>query len=91
MKSFEELLDSSETYVGPAMHELHLRLLKRDYAQDDPTVVMLTAALTNILGHDNRGDRPTKLLLMAALGEQGVLDLPSLRVLRWRNGTLSGS
>ena len=26
------------------------------------------------VGHDNRGDRPTEVLLMAAYGERGVLD-----------------
>ena len=51
---------------------------------------MLTA-LINILGHDNRGDRPTEVLLMAAYGERGVLDRPNMRVMRWRNGALSGS
>ena len=48
-------------------------------------------ALINILGHDNRGDRPTEVLLMAAYGERGVLDRPNMRVMRWRNGALSGS
>ena len=28
---------------------------------------------------------------MAAYGERGVLDRPNMRVMRWRNGTLSGS
>ena len=27
---------------------------------------------------------------MAAFGERGVLDSPNLRVMRWRNGVLSG-
>ena len=52
---------------------------------------MLLTALINILGHDNRGDRPTEVLLMAAYGERGVLDRPKMRVMRWRNGALSGS
>ena len=52
---------------------------------------MLLGALINILGHDNRGDRPTEVLLMAAYGQQGVLDLSNMRVMRWRNGNLSGS
>ena len=43
------------------------------------------------LGHDNRGDRPTEVLLMAAYGERGVLHRPKKRVMRWRNGALSGS
>ena len=50
---------------------------------------MLLVALTNILVHDNRGDRPTEVLLMAVFGQQGVLDRPNMRVTRWRNGELS--
>ena len=52
---------------------------------------MLLAALINILGHDNRGDRPTEVFLMAAYVERGVLDRPNMRVMRWRNGALSGT
>ena len=52
---------------------------------------MLLAALINILGLDNRGDRPKEVLLMAAYGEREVLDHPNMRVMRWRNGALSGS
>ena len=52
---------------------------------------MLLTALINILGHDNRGDRTTEVLVMAAYGERGVLDRPNMRVMRWRNGALSGS
>ena len=77
--------------MGPVVDELYLKLLERDYAQYDPKIVMLTAALTNIIGHDNLGDRPREVLLMAAWGEYGVLDRPSLRVIRWRKGVLSGS
>ena len=52
---------------------------------------MLLTAQINILGHDNRGDRLTEVLLMAAYGERRVLDRPNMRVMRWRNGALSGS
>ena len=52
---------------------------------------MLLTALINILGHDNRGDRPTEVLMMAACGERGVLNRSNMRVMRWRNGALSGS
>ena len=52
---------------------------------------MLTGNLTNILGHDDRGDRPLEVLLMAAWGVQRELDRLSLRVMRWINGTLAGS
>ena len=66
-------------------------LMDRDFALEDPEVVLLLTALINILGHDNRGDGPTEVLKMAAYGERGVLDRPNMRVMRWRNGALSGS
>ena len=52
---------------------------------------MLLTASINIWGHDNRGDRPTEVLLTAAYGDRGVLNRPNMRVMRWRNGALSGS
>ena len=70
---------------------IYRRLMDRDFALEDPEVVMLLTALINILGHDNRGDRPTEVLLMAANGERGVLDRLNMRVMSWRNGALSGS
>ena len=59
-------MEVAEAYLGPTVDELYHRLLEKDYAQDDTEVVILTATLTNILGHYNRGDRPTENLLMAA-------------------------
>ena len=84
-------MDLAEAYVGPMIDAIYRRLIDRDFALEDPEVVMLLTALINILGHDNRGDRPTEVLLMAAYGERGVLDRPNMRVMRWRNGALSGS
>ena len=77
--------------MGPLIHELFFRLLETDYAQYDPEVVRLPAALTNIVEHDKRGNHPTEVLLMVAWGEKGVLDRPTLRVMRWRRQALSGS
>ena len=89
--NLDELMDLAEAYVGPMIEAIYRRLIDRDFALEDPEVVMLLTALINILGHDNRGDRPTEVLLMAAYGERGVLDCPNMRVMRWRNGALSGS
>ena len=89
--NLDELMDLAEAYVGPMVDAIYRRLIERDFALEDPEVVMLLTALINILGHDNRGDRPTEVLLMAAYGERGVLDRPNIRVMRWRNGALSGS
>ena len=69
MDDLDEIMGLVEVYVGPDIDELYQRL-ERDYAQDDPEVVMLTAALTKIRGHDNRGDRPTEVLLRAAWGSK---------------------
>ena len=89
--NLDELMDLAEAYVGPMLDAINRRLMDRDFALEDPEVVMLLTALINILGHDNRGVRPTEVLLMAAYGERGVLDRPNMRVMRWRNGALSGS
>ena len=85
----DELMDLAEAYVGPMIDAIYRQLVDRDFALEDPEVVMLLVALINILGHDNSGDRPTEVLLMAAYGQQGVLDRPNMRVMRWRNGALS--
>ena len=89
--NLDELMDLAEAYVGPMIDAIYRRLMDRDFALEDPEVVMLLTALINILGHDNRADRPTEVLLMAAYGERGVLDRPNMRAMRWRNGALSGS
>ena len=80
-----ELMDLAEAYVGPMIHAIYRRLTDRDFALEDPEVAILLVALINILGHDNRGDRPTEVFLMTAYGEQGVLNRPNMRALRWRN------
>ena len=89
--NLDELVDLAEAYVGPMVDAIYRLLMDRDFALEDPEVVMLLTALINILGCENRGDRPTEVLLMAAYGERGVLDRPNMRVMRWRNGALSGS
>ena len=86
----DELMDLAEAYVEPMVDAIYRRLMDRDFALENQEVVMLLTASINILGHDNRGDRPTEVLLMAAYGEIGVLDRPNMRVMRWRNGALSG-
>ena len=60
MNSFDELMGLAEVYVGIVIDELYRRLLERYYIQDYPEVIMLKAALTNILGHENRGTAPRK-------------------------------
>ena len=56
-------MDLAEAYVGPIIDAIDRRLMDRDFALEDPEVFMLLAALRNILGHDNRGDRPTEVFI----------------------------
>ena len=86
-----ELMDPAEMYVGPLIDAIFRRLTDQRFALEDPEVVMPLVALINILGQDNRGNWFTEILLMTAYGEQGVLDRPNMRVMRWRSGALSGS
>ena len=65
-----ECMDLAEAYVGPMIDAIYRRLMDRDFVLQDPEVIMLLAALKNILGHDNRGDCPTEVLLMAVYGER---------------------
>ena len=87
----DELMGLVEAYVGPMIDAIYRRLMDRDFALEEPEVVMLLVALIKLLGHDNRGERPTEVLLIVAYAERGVLDRPIMRVTRWRNGALSGS
>ena len=78
----DELMDLAGAYVGPMIDKIYRWLMDRDFALEDPELVMMLVALTNILGHDNRGDRPTEVLLMAACGQHGLIDSPNMRVMR---------
>ena len=89
--NLDELMDLADAYVGQMVDAIYRRLMDRHFALEDPEVVMLLTALINFLGHDNRGNHPTEVLLVAAYGERGVLDRSNMRVMRWRNGALSGS
>ena len=45
-----ELMDLAEAYVGLMIDAIYRRLMDRHFALEDQEVVMLLAALTNILG-----------------------------------------
>ena len=65
-----EYMDLAEAYVGLMIDAIYRRLMDRDFSLEDPEVVMLLAALINILGHYNRGDRPTEVLLMVHMEKE---------------------
>ena len=82
--NLNELMDLAEAYVGSMVDAIYRRLMDRNLALEDPEVVMLLTALINILEHDNRGDRPTEVLLVAAYREIRVIDRPNMKVKRVR-------
>ena len=45
-----ELMDLAEAHVGPMIDAIYRRLTDRDFALEDPEVVMLLFALINVLG-----------------------------------------
>ena len=45
-----ELMDLAEAYVVLMIDAIYRRLMDRDFALEDPEVVMLLVALINILG-----------------------------------------
>ena len=47
-------MDLAEVDVGPMIDAIYFRLMDRDFALEDPEVVMLLVALINILGHYNQ-------------------------------------
>ena len=53
--NLDELMDLAEAYVGPMVDAIYRRLMERDFALEDPEVVMLLSALIYILGHDPHG------------------------------------
>ena len=73
-----ELMDLAEAYVGPMIDAIYRQLMERDFALENPEVVMFLVDLINIL-------------LTAAYGERRVLDRLNTRVMGWRNGALSRS
>ena len=44
----DELMDLAEAYVGPMIDAIYRRLMDRDFALEDPEVVMLLTALINM-------------------------------------------
>ena len=53
--NLDELMDLAEACVGPMVDAIYRQLMARDFALEDPEVVMLLIPLINILGHDDRG------------------------------------
>ena len=58
--------------------------------EEDPGLAMFVVALLNALGREGRGNRPTEVVLMLALGESGTAERGRNRLMRWQRGEMSG-
>ena len=52
---------------------------------------MVDAIYRRLMDRDFALEGPEIVMLLAAYGERGVLDRSNMRLMRWRNGALSGS
>ena len=50
------------------LDEVYQRLVDCNFALEDPELAIFTAALLNAMGGEGRGDNPTKVVLMLAIG-----------------------
>ena len=53
-----ELMDRAEANVGAMLDAFYRRLTDRDFAAAEPKIAMWLVDSVNILGHDNRGEKP---------------------------------
>ena len=82
MENFDlkDIKELAEAYVGPVIHAIYRRLMDQDFAMEDPEVVMLLAALTNILRHDKPWGPLKGSLIDRRLRTTGSTRLPKYEV-----------
>ena len=56
--NLDELMDLAEAYVGPMVDAIYRRLIERDFALEDPEVVMLLTAAVDGSIWRKRSTRP---------------------------------
>ena len=71
--NLDELMDLAEAYVGPMVDAIYRKLNGLRLHSGGRGGSHVADRLNKHLGHDNRGERPTEVLLMAAYGDRGVL------------------
>ena len=90
MGDTNELMEFLSASLGATLDEIYQRLIDCDFTREDPGLAMFVVALLNALGREGRGNRPTEVVLMLALGESGTAERGRNRLMRWRRGEMSG-
>ena len=76
--------------LGTTLDEIYERLVDCNFSLEDPELAMFTVVLLNAMGREDRGDRPTEVVLLLAYGESGTAERGRKRLMRWRRGEMSG-
>ena len=90
MGDTNELMEFLSASLGATLDEIYKRLFDCDFTREDPGLAMFVVALLNALGREDRGNRPTEVVLMLAFGESGTAERSRNRLMRWRRGEMSG-
>ena len=91
MGDTNELMEFLSASLGATLDEIYQRLIDCDFTREDPGLAMFVVALLNALGREGRrGNRPTEVVLMLAFGESGTAERGRNRLMRWRQGEMSG-
>ena len=90
MGDTNELMEFLSASLGATLDEIYQRLIDCDFTREDPGLAMFVVALLNALGREDRGNRPTEVVLMLAFGESGTAERGRNRLMRWRRGEMSG-
>ena len=85
-----ELMEFLSASLGATLDEIYQRLIDCDFTRQEPGMAMFVVALLSALGREDRGNRPTEVVLMLAFGESGTAERVRNRLMRWRRGEMSG-
>ena len=90
MSDSNDLMDFISASLEMTLEEVYQGLVDCNFALEDPELAMFTIALLNAMGRKGRGDLPTEVVLMLALGESGIAERDRNRLMRWRREETSG-
>ena len=63
MGDTNELMEFLSASLGATLDEIYQRLIDCDFTREDPGLAMFVVALLNALGREDRGNRPTEVVL----------------------------
>ena len=74
MSDTNDLIDFISITLGTYLDEIYPRLIDCNFGLEEAELAMFTASLLNAMGREDRGERPTEVVLMLAFGESGAAE-----------------